>query len=328
MGLEVMVTRATPLISIVLATYHPEPDYFVELLRSLESQNYPQLELVVMDDSASEEAFERIRDCLEEHIQKIPFRLFRNERNLGSTKTFEMAVHRTRGEYVAFCDQDDIWYPKKLESLLLEICRKEAVLVYSDMEIINGAGAITHDSVNSKNSRILPVQGENLFSFFLQRNAVTGCSMMVTRELALQAMPYPHEWYHHDHWLALWASAEGEIAYVPKAHLAYRIHGNNQVGLRLLEGIEDRQDYCHKLEESIGRMEYLLGVFPTQADAIGNQLSNLRLRLDGFRNKRWIGLLRNKKVYGKDYLLRWFEALFSVVPAWIGRMMLYMTRRM
>ncbi len=322
-----MVGPVLPLVSIVLATYHPNPDYFRGQLRSLEAQTYPNLELVVVDDSISDEVFEEVRASLDEQIRSFPCELFRNKANLGSTKTFEAAVRRAKGEYVSFCDQDDIWFPAKTESLLMTIKKEDALLAYSDMEIIDAEGVRTHKTVSKKNRRIMPVQGDGLFPFFLKRNAVTGCGMMVKRELALQAMPYPEEWYHHDHWLALHASAAGSIVYVPRALLSYRIHGRNQVGLRMLAGIHDKEDYAGKLEESIRRMENLMDVFPKRSGSIEEQIGNLKLRLEGFSKKRFMRLLRSRDVYGEDRSLRWFEALYSVVPGWIGRLMLCLIRK-
>ncbi|QRN85539.1 glycosyltransferase [Clostridia bacterium] len=322
-----MVENNCPLVSLVLACYHPQTAYLVKQLQSLDRQTYSNLELVVVDDSASDEAYETIQRLLEEQITSFPYRLFRNELNRGSTKSFESALLHAKGSYISFCDQDDDWYPEKTKKLLQAICKDKALLAYSDMHIMDGNDHITHLSAHQKNRRISSVQGAGLFPFFLQRNAVTGCSMMVERKLALLAIPFAEQFYYHDHWLALFAASKGKISYVNQALLAYRIHGENQVGLRILDKIKTKEDYCRKLEKSIERMDFLLQVFNEEESAIQSQKENLKTRLFAFQNGPWGVLFTKRNVYGEDWLLWCFESIYAILPAGMARVMLSLVRR-
>ena len=107
-----------PTIAILLATYEPREDWLVELLRSLNEQTYPALHLYVRDDASPHTALSRIEELLRAHITKFPFVLHRNEQNLGSTQTFAALVEDCSEPYIAFCDQDDVWLPEKLERTL------------------------------------------------------------------------------------------------------------------------------------------------------------------------------------------------------------------
>ena len=60
---------------------------------------------------------------------------------LGSNRTFERLTEEAEGEYFAYCDQDDVWLPEKLAVLQEALEREKALLVCSDMYIIDGGGA-------------------------------------------------------------------------------------------------------------------------------------------------------------------------------------------
>ena len=107
-----------PPIAILMAVYEPRMDWLREQLLSLEAQTYPNLRLYICDDCSPTVPHEEIRRCVEECIHSFPYELKRNESNLGSNKTFEVLTQEVTGEYFAYCDQDDVWFPDKIEKTL------------------------------------------------------------------------------------------------------------------------------------------------------------------------------------------------------------------
>lgn len=102
-----------PLITIVMAVYEPNMQWFKEQLLSLEAQTYPNLELIIRDDCSPTVPFEQICECAATCIRSFPYEISRNERNVGSNQTFEWLTQQARGEYIAYCDQDDVWLSEK-----------------------------------------------------------------------------------------------------------------------------------------------------------------------------------------------------------------------
>ena len=99
----------------LLAVYQPNEEWLIELLRSLNAQTYAPLRLYVRHDASPSYKAERIRALLEEHVTAFPWVLKENESNVGSNRTFEELVRDACEEdYIAFCDQDDVWLPEKL----------------------------------------------------------------------------------------------------------------------------------------------------------------------------------------------------------------------
>ena len=101
-------------LAILLAVYEPREDWLIELLDSLNAQTYPNLKLYVREDCSPTYSLARLQAILQDHITAFPWELHQNNVNLGSNKTFEALVRDASEEYVAFCDQDDIWLPDKI----------------------------------------------------------------------------------------------------------------------------------------------------------------------------------------------------------------------
>lgn len=66
--------------------------------------------------------------------------------------------------------------------------------------------------------------------------------MLIRTSLARAAVPFC-PYLVHDHWLALYVSAEHEIVFVPESLIDYRIHDKNQTGI--LSGVNSRADYVN-----------------------------------------------------------------------------------
>lgn len=226
-----------PLISIVMAVYKPDRKWLREQLISLNDQTYPNLELLICDDCPNAPVEE---DIFSELITKMPFKLWRNETNLGSNKTFERLTTLANGEYIAYCDQDDVWRPDKLEKMQRTMERTGALLVYSDMNIIDGDGNKTADSIKSVYKHITFCSGDGLFPTLLINYAVTGCAMMIKTSVAVNAVPFADTLV-HDHWLAINAAAVGRLEFMTERLIDHRQHGNNQT--TILKNVSDKKSY-------------------------------------------------------------------------------------
>ena len=229
-----------PLISIVMAVYEPNLPWFRELLDSLEAQTYPNLELLVLDDCSPTVPFETVRQYVAQSIRSFPYQVARNEKNLGSNGTFEKLTQQVHGKYIAYCDQDDVWLPEKLEVLYAEIQQKSATMSYCDMMVVDAMGYQIASSLRDVRPRLQYLQGENLFEQYFFRNCTAGCSMLIQADIAKQAVPFPLHTV-ADHWLAIWATQKGLIAFTDIKMVKYRQHHNNQTGI--LFGVQDKKSY-------------------------------------------------------------------------------------
>lgn len=229
-----------PLISIVMAVYKPKEAWFIEQLRSLNNQTYENLELIIWDDCPQEPVSEKL---IKNNITNFEYKLYHSEVNQGSTKTFEKLTSLAGGEFISYCDQDDVWLEHKLETLMETAEKTGADLIYSDLYVIDKDGNTIFDSYKAVSKRQKFLNGDNLFSYFIVRCVVLGCTMMVRAEIAKAAIPFEAPFF-HDHWIALYVSLNGRICSIEKPLIKYRVHGGNQTGV--LNGINTKQDYFDK----------------------------------------------------------------------------------
>ncbi len=123
-------------ISIILCTYNGEA-YLQAQIDSLLGQTYPFYELIVQDDNSTDNTIE----LLENYRKQFPernIRLYVNPQRLGYNRNFLTAATRATGDYIACCDQDDVWMDNKLEAL---------------MQAIGNSPLIFHDSILTCNGQ-------------------------------------------------------------------------------------------------------------------------------------------------------------------------------
>lgn len=235
-----MGTDNAPLISIIMAVYKPNEKWFREQLRSLNEQTYPSLELLICDDCPEFPVDEKI---ISENIVNFPYTLIRNEKNMGSNKTFERLTELAGGKYISYCDQDDVWHSDKVEKMFSVLERTGSPMVCSDLNIIDGDGRLIADSITKVRKRHVFREGEGLAPLLLVSNFVTGCAMMMRADVAKRAVPFVDSLV-HDQWLAICAANEGRIEVIRESLIDYRQHEGNQTGI--LKGVYDKPTYYNE----------------------------------------------------------------------------------
>lgn len=308
-------TILNPKVSIVLATYFPSEIFLIKQLTSLEHQTYENIEVLICDDSADDVQFFKIQDLAQRCITKFSVTLLRNKMNIGSNKTFERLTKEAKGDFICYCDQDDIWLPEKVETLLRLAIDNDSKLVYSDLSLINENDLMIHRSFKKSNFRLKHVYGENTFSHLVSRNSVSGCAMLIDSEIAKASIPFPEKRiYVHDHWLAICAAVKGKIAYSRKPLVLYRIHAGNQIGESRLKSIHNLNDYIKaRLLDQIDRIDYLEKKLSLSKNnqILAKQFSSLiQSRLHLLKNKKMT--VTFLKTFKSDPVLFLFE-----VAIWI-----------
>lgn len=232
--------NSKPLITIIMAIYKPNIIWLQEQLISLNEQDYPCLKLLVWNDCPEDETNYEV--IFSKCITKFPYKIIRGKKNLGSNGAFEQLTVKADGEYLAYCDQDDIWHSNKLSVLMDLLLAKNGTLACSDMAVINGNGDKVAVTIQDVRPRHVFVEGNSQVEYLITRNFVTGCTMIVKNDIAKKAVPFPaYEEMVHDHWLALWNAINGKIVIAKIPLIDYRIHGNNQTSV--LTGITSKKTY-------------------------------------------------------------------------------------
>lgn len=301
-----------PLIAILMAVYEPRMDWLREQLVSLEGQTYPNLRLYLRDDCSPTVPFGEIEACVAECIRSFPCEVWRNEENLGSNRTFERLTEEAEGEYFAYCDQDDVWLPEKLAVLQEALEREKALLVCSDMYIIDGVGQVVADSITKVRKHHKFCSGEGLSKELLIRNFVTGCTMLVKARAAKMAVPFC-PYMVHDHYLSLWCGEHGKIVSLTDRLIRYRVHKNSQTGV--LAGVVDKESYKRvRIDTAYQKFLWLRKNFPCCEETHRTIMKGLRW--GEARERNWAHKGGKREIW-RHWRLAPLTCLFEIIGSWM-----------
>lgn len=204
---------STAPITIALCTYNGER-YLRAQLDSVLAQEGVHFEIVAVDDASQDGTLA----LLHAYAQRDPrIRVFANAENLGPSRSFERAMALGTGEFIAPCDQDDVWSPDKLAKLSAAIGAHD--LAYCDSAFIDADGRPSGRKVSD---RMAMMSGRSPLQFVF-RNSVSGHASLLRRSLFEIARPFPADVY-HDWWLALCAASRNGVAFLDEPLVQFRRH--------------------------------------------------------------------------------------------------------
>jgi glycosyltransferase involved in cell wall biosynthesis len=204
-----------PLISIVLCTYNGAV-YLQKQLESLLEQSYQNFEIIICDDASTDNTPQLLASyASNEHI-----RIYYNKVNIGLTNNIEQALSYCKGDYLAFCDQDDFWEKDKLTILYDAI--QDDMLIYSDSELVDENG----EKMNIRLSQLRNMHTGNNILGFVFSNCVWGHTILIRSSLLEYVLPIPAG-IPHDSWMGFVAACVNRIKYYDLPLNFYRQHQNS-----------------------------------------------------------------------------------------------------
>ncbi len=212
------MSKSSANVSIVMTSYNGE-SYLSEQLDSLFEQTRKPNQLVVSDDNSNDDS----RNILDAKLTGASFKceIIHNSTRLGHIRNFISALRHATGEFIFFCDQDDVWHPRKLEFVLGKFSDSSAECISHDLEIFYFPGSVPG------------------FSYFRRLEAAGrsgamlthGCATAFTRSLLEKSAILEADFsVAHDTWICLAGEVLGTRLILDEELVRYRIHGKNTVG--------------------------------------------------------------------------------------------------
>jgi glycosyltransferase involved in cell wall biosynthesis len=223
------------LVHVVLSV-HDGGDHLDALLESLAAQSHAAWRLIARDDGSTDDSLRRLEAFARSdgRVEILPTSGTRIGTRASYSALLEASLERG-ADWVALCDQDDVWLPDKLarhrerlESVSADPA--DPWLAHSDLVVVGPRLDRRHGSL----MRYMGIrhQDSGALGTLLVQNFVTGCASVSSRGLLAIALPIPEAAVMHDWWLALVAAAVGRIAFDPACPILYRQHAANQIGAR------------------------------------------------------------------------------------------------
>lgn len=237
--------------TVLLCTFNGQR-YLQKQLDSIARQSQLPTELIVCDDGSSDDTLE-IAEAFSRKAA-FPVRIIINKSNLGFVENFLCGLANAKGDAIFFCDQDDIWYPDKIQACCEKLRESKCLLLAHGYELIGPEGnPIAAKSIHS----CLPVKTRSAVGHLEAKAPVIktalmqqGFSLVMDRRLISYAPKsfnpftyrthcgsYSESGLAHDQIMCLIASSVGKAAYYSRPLVAYRIHSANQT--------QNIKDYGH-----------------------------------------------------------------------------------
>ena len=206
--------------SIVIPLYNGE-SFIRETVKSCLSQTEERLEIIVIDDCSGDASYKTVQKLAEENSK---VRLYRNDVNLGLSKTVNRGASLAEGRYILVLGHDDLLPGEHVKTMLEEFDEATA-FVHCNSRLIdrNGKeyGTCLDDTEQKKRTEKFL-----LFASFFNPVGSTGA---VIRKSAFDAVGGWDESYrNYGEWL-LWIklAREGDVKYTTRTYAYYRRHETN-----------------------------------------------------------------------------------------------------
>lgn len=258
-------------ISVALATAN-RPDFLEQQLNSLLNQTRQPDQIIVSDNQPSNETLNVI------DLYKTKFRgnieYIQNPYDVGCAKNFEIGLNYCSGNLIFLCDDDDIWFPQKIETMVEYFSNDPNIMVaFNNVEFyLQGQGPV--GITKFEQYRSLKVDLDNF---------VMGCASCFRTELLELVLPFPKEEVAQDNWITTCANIVGDKAYHEQPLQYYRRHGAN------LSTIDENYVKKINLKFKIQRAFRLLTKTGTEQLSMRHKYLKLRMdsiseRLDNLKN--------------------------------------------
>lgn len=233
-----------PKVTIAMAVYKPDLAFFKQQLKSVNAQDYENIELLIWNDSPSDF---NCQEFVFQYITQMPCRVIDNGRNNGVTQAFAYLTAAADGKYIAYCDQDDIWMSNKISVTIAFLeAHPECSCCHCECQLIDDHNHVVKEKYYPNKIDVLNRRQYQKDIFFV-KNWNLGCAMTMPSGVAKKALPFP-DMIFHDQWLEMYALTMGKFYYMPQTLLQHRIHTTNNS--QTLHGVETKKDYYRlKLEK-------------------------------------------------------------------------------
>ncbi|PAW30075.1 hypothetical protein BKC07_04410 [Peribacillus simplex] len=171
-------------VSIIIPTYKRNKSFLTRALDSVLNQSYKNIEIVIVDDNASNELieFRREVDGLIKTYQDPRVKYIQNKNNLGGSLSRNAGIEGSTGNYITFLDDDDMYLPDKVKNQLGFMISGNYDMSFTNLRLCNSKGkTIDYREYNS----ITSFTNEFLLKYHMMRH-ITGTPTFMYKKEAIE----------------------------------------------------------------------------------------------------------------------------------------------
>jgi len=233
-----------PLVDVITPVKNTPFHYLSTAIESVLSQTVNDYQIIIINDGSST----NYREDLIKYLSRLnndKILLLDNFKNCGPPFARNIGIESFSSKYVAFLDSDDFWFSNKLENQL-EIMEngKGYSLIHSDVEYIDGTGALISSRSSIPKQDFNKLKGIDLILYLISRNRIETLSVMVTRDSLNKVGYFDENFLRVEDW-DLWlryAMLNEPMYYQNKVLASYRKHQSS---------ISHDYELVHKFKEKL-----------------------------------------------------------------------------
>ena len=219
-------------VVVLMPVFKPSVDFLYEQIASIQNQKGVEITLCcVVADMVSKEIITNMAAKVGIHLKT-----FLPQSKLGVTEAiifgFKSTIDSFEYDYLALCDQDDIWLPTKIKNQIDVLKTKDADLTYCDANVINHDNTKEYGSMHVLEKRPKCPTIYNLAT----GNIGTGMTFLMTYQFSRTALPFLRKapkWMLHDYQMMIICSLVGKVYFDERIFVRYRQHGANHTGIAM-----------------------------------------------------------------------------------------------
>jgi len=241
-----------PLISVIM-NCHNGDKYLKQSLKSLQSQNYKNWELIFFDNKSNDNSRKILKSFKDNRIK-----YYKSENMLNLYKARNLAIKKAKGKYISFLDTDDWWVKSKLKDQVMIIQKKRVNFIYSHYFIYNQFE--NTKTLNFYNKQ----QSENITQSLLNSYKIGILTVMINKKVFMKKKF--NEKYNiigdFDFFIRL--SLKEKFFCIEKPLAYYRVHEknfSNKISIHLYEletWLNKNENYFKKLNHSLFKIKVFL----------------------------------------------------------------------
>ncbi len=234
---DTLASSAGPLVSVILPVYN-RAGCVARAIKSVLSQSYRHFELLVINDGSTD-GTRRVLDGF------TPLITILDQPHTGAEAARNLGLDHARGEFVAFIDSDDEWYPDRLSCQLPLFSRDEVGLVFGNAALVDYRQTPPRRLRRTFFDGVRPSRGRVLEAF--ARGCFVPCSSVLARRQCFAEGFTPGR-VAADYLKWLEIAASYELDYVPDPVFEYAIHAGG-ISHNLPATLKDRLEAFRDLRE-------------------------------------------------------------------------------
>jgi glycosyltransferase involved in cell wall biosynthesis len=169
---------AVGLVSVIVPVYNGG-ELLARAIESVRTQTYEHFELILVDDGSTDDSLALAR-CVAATDERV--RVLAIPNSGAPARPRNHAIEHSTGEFVAFLDQDDWWFPEKLEKQLALFRERDVAVVYSDAVYLDDSSeesGLLVSELGFYRTRTGPMPDGMVVRDMIRSNFVAQCTLVV-----------------------------------------------------------------------------------------------------------------------------------------------------